>query len=120
MNAVATPSVVCAADQRRIRYRYVQDLPEDPPRRVRVAIHNGFEGYWSTFTMTCSGCFSSVDGHPCGDYPTHPKHHCYVGSGCDECGYHGVRRERWFSPFDEAAYEAWIDEQWKAKNRGEA
>jgi len=42
---------------------------------------------------TCSGCFNSEDGYPCGDYPTHPKHGCYIGSGCRECQGRGFVRD---------------------------
>jgi len=28
------------------------------------------------------------------------KRHCYVGAGCEECGYSGKRVERFFVPFD--------------------
>jgi hypothetical protein len=48
------------------------------------------------WTQTCSGCFNSEDGHPIGEYPKDAKHGCFVGSGCDECGYRGKRRiEMW-------------------------
>jgi len=33
-----------------------------------------------------------------GKYPWDEKAKCYVGSGCEECGYTGKRRDSWFSP----------------------
>jgi len=42
---------------------------------------------------SCTGCFESEDGHPVGNYPKHPKHRCYVGSGCRECQGRGFVRD---------------------------
>ena len=52
-------------------------------------------GQWTT---SCSGCLETEDGHPVGKYPWDEKAKCYVGSGCEECGYTGKRRDSWFSP----------------------
>lgn len=60
-------------------------------RRVLVVRWRGVDGYEVKWTASCSGCFESEDGYPVGSYPRHPKHGCYVGAGCPECGYHGVR-----------------------------
>lgn len=48
---------------------------------------------------SCTGCYESEDGYPCGEYPVHPKHLCYIGAGCDECGYHGVVRQGAWVPY---------------------
>ncbi|WP_109150683.1 hypothetical protein [Azospirillum sp. TSO5] len=45
-----------------------------------------------SWTETCTGCFESEDGYPIGAYAHDPKHGCYVGDGCPECGYTGKRR----------------------------
>ena len=50
------------------------------------------------WTDTCSGCFESEDGYPIGSYPIHPKHNCYIGAGCSECGYTGLRRQAYWCP----------------------
>lgn len=52
-------------------------------------------GEWTT---SCSGCLETEDGHPVGSYPWDEKAKCRVGSGCEECGYTGKRRDGWFSP----------------------
>lgn len=69
--------------------------------RVKVSEHLGVEGYWTTYTDVCSGCFEA------GDYMGQAHHYrhddkagCYVGHGCDECGYTGKRRHTVFCPFD--------------------
>jgi hypothetical protein len=49
---------------------------------------------------SCSGCFETEDGHPVGSYLFHPKHRCHVGSGCEECGYRGIRRNAQWIPID--------------------
>ncbi len=47
------------------------------------------------YTRSCSGCFEAGDymgmAH---HYPYDIKARCYVGAGCDECGYTGKRREK--------------------------
>lgn len=53
------------------------------------------------WTDSCSGCFESEDGHPVGIYPRDPKHRCYIGAGCDECGYTGKRRRAEWLPVTE-------------------
>lgn len=81
----------------------------DTPRRYRVVdghrylvvVHGGVEGYVLRFVASCTGCFECEDGYPIGDYPTHPVHQCYVGSGCSECGYHGIRKTGHWLPFDD-------------------
>lgn len=50
------------------------------------------------WTGTCSGCFDSVDGHPVGHYRFHPQHRCFIGAGCSECGYTGLRRHEMWIP----------------------
>ena len=47
-------------------------------------------GEWTT---SCSGCRETEDGHNVGHYPWDNKAKCYIGSGCDECGYTGKRRD---------------------------
>ena len=49
-------------------------------------------GIMAYFTQPCSGCFEAEDGYPIGEYPWDEKSHCYIGSGCSECGYTGKRR----------------------------
>ena len=73
---------------------------EDGVRRV-IAIVDGVEGYWSKFTMSCSGCFEPGECMGLAHlYEYDVKRHCYVGAGCEECGYSGKRVERFFVPFD--------------------
>ena len=48
---------------------------------------------------SCSGCCELGDyGSGSETYPTHPKHHCLIGAGCDECGYHGIRVSSFYAP----------------------
>ena len=44
------------------------------------------DGCW----VSCSGCYETLDGYPCGDYPTHPVHRVPVGAGCTECCGRGI------------------------------
>lgn len=59
--------------------------------RVLIKPWRGVDGFEVKWTDSCTGCFESEDGHPCGEYPIHPQHGCYIGAGCHECGYRGVR-----------------------------
>lgn len=61
----------------------------------RVHRHLGHDGYYETATTDCSGCTDV------GDYGTK-----YGPFGCEECGYTGKRRDRYFVPFDGSAYYA--------------
>jgi len=51
------------------------------------------------YTRSCSGCFEGGDymglAH---HYDYDSKRGCYVGNGCDECGYTGKRREEDLMP----------------------
>jgi len=53
-----------------------------------------------SWTDSCTGCTNTTDGYPDGHYPTDPKHHCLIGSGCPECGYTGKRRHAYWVPVD--------------------
>jgi hypothetical protein len=74
-------------------------------RRVLIKPWRGVDGYEVKWTDSCSGCFECEDGHPVGDYPRHPKHGCYIGAGCEECGYHGVTVRRHWVALDAAEAE---------------
>lgn len=51
------------------------------------------------FTQSCSGCFETGDYMSGAEnYPYDEKNHCYIGSGCDECGYTGKRRNVMWLP----------------------
>lgn len=50
------------------------------------------------WTMSCSGCRETEDGHNVGTYPWDDKAGCYIGAGCEECGYTGKRRNREWVP----------------------
>lgn len=91
------------------RYRTI-DMGDGEKSRHLVVEWNGKEGFIVRFTTTCSGCFESEDGHPVGDYPVDPKHNCYIGSGCDECGYTGKRRHEEWIPFDLSDWPEWDEE----------
>lgn len=79
------------------RYRRV----EAGGRRHRVVLLDGVEGFIVRGTATCAGCFEPGDymgnAHL---YGYDAKACCYVGSGCDECGYTGKRRWREWVPFN--------------------
>lgn len=92
------------ATKEKTRYRTIGD-DEFGFQRVRVVINDGHEGYIARWTESCTGCFESEDGHPVGDYDWDQKRGCYVGGGCSECGYHGVRRVEYWIPFDLDAWE---------------
>lgn len=81
------------------------DNPDAGMVRRKVVVLDGVEGYNSAFTATCSGCFESLDGQPCGSYPWDKKACCYIGSGCHECGYTGKRRVHFFVPFSEVDHQ---------------
>jgi outer membrane protease len=83
----------------------------------RVVLHDGFEGFVVKWTATCSGCFESEDGHPVGNYPFDEKAKCYLGAGCEECGYSGkTRREGWVA-FDMGAYAVHEEARYQAEQR---
>jgi len=86
-------------------------------RRVLIQRFRGCDGFYVKWTASCSGCFESEDGYPNGDYPRHPKHDCYIGAGCRECGYRGVRRRVEWVPMDYHAdrYLKAMDRAYKAK-----
>lgn len=86
------------------RYRWIDDeFAPKGKRRVRVIEFEGRNGYAVTYTTACSGCFEFGDyGGLAHNYAYDEKHGCHVGSGCDECGYTGKRRQSQFIPFDNA------------------
>jgi len=47
---------------------------------------------YGEWTESCTGCRETEDGQNVGDYPWDSKAGCYIGAGCDECGYTGKRR----------------------------
>lgn len=53
------------------------------------------------WTYSCSGCRETEDGYNVGAYPWDAKAGCYVGGGCEECGYTGKRRTREWMPVEE-------------------
>ena len=59
-------------------------------RLVRVCERTGVEGYEAVETIKCSGCteVGEMGGQTWGPF------------GCDECGYTGKRRVRFWIPFD--------------------
>jgi len=61
-------------------------------QRHKVVVEDGFEGYFSTVTLDCSGCTEIEEGE------------VRSQAGCSECGYTGKRRSRFFVPFDIDAY----------------
>jgi hypothetical protein len=85
----------------RRRYRVAAD-----GKRHAVAVVDGHEGHWISWTSTCSGCFESADEHL---YSYDPKARCKLGSGCHECGFTGKRGDFWWRPFDLSVLEAlWV------------
>lgn len=51
---------------------------------------------WVYHTTPCSGCHEAGDfGGNSGGYSYDQKAHCYIGSGCKECGYTGKRRHKY-------------------------
>lgn len=59
----------------------------------KVHIIDGVEYVKVIWTTHCSGCTELGDSHQDAHlYPYDVKARCYVGSGCDECGYTGKRR----------------------------
>lgn len=79
------------------RYR----LDRDGHRHL-VSVVDGVEGFWTTLTMECSGCFEWGEyGGMAHLYPYDNKANCHVGNGCEECGYTGKRRRSWWQPFDQ-------------------
>jgi hypothetical protein len=64
-------------------------------------IINGEACELARWTDSCSGCTETVDGHNVFEYPIDPKHGCFVGAGCPECGYTGKRRREFWVPMAE-------------------
>ena len=74
-------------------------------RRKRVKMIDGIPHIRIVYTTECCGCFEGGDymglAH---NYPYDPKARCYVGAGCDECGYTGKRRyDLWMPDYAEIA-----------------
>jgi hypothetical protein len=67
-------------------------------KRVRVVRRLGRLGAELRFVFSCTGCYDSDGGHPTGHYLMHPQHRVWIGAGCGECGYWGIRRVRWWAP----------------------
>jgi hypothetical protein len=62
------------------------DIGDGDLARVKVVRWRGFDGFICRWTGPCSGCSESRDGGG----------NLERGSGCHECGYHGVtRNEEW-------------------------
>jgi hypothetical protein len=80
-------------------------------RRKSYCVIRGQVCELASWVTSCSGCFETEDGHPVGHYPMHPKHNCHVGSGCEECGYHGVSRSSMWLPIDGKDMPEWQDEE---------
>lgn len=53
---------------------------------------------YGEWTVSCAGCRETEDGHNVGEYPWDDKAKCYIGAGCDECGYTGKRRDGSYFP----------------------
>lgn len=71
--------------------------------RRLVVVFDGRDGFEVRFTTSCSGCFGPGEyGGREHDYEYDPKARCYLGSGCNECGYTGKRRRVEWVPFDMA------------------
>ena len=62
--------------------------------RRRHVMHLGELCVVVRFTRECSGCFEGGDYMGMAHlYPYDKKARCYVGAGCEECGYTGKRRQ---------------------------
>lgn len=89
------------------RYRCATLPGEDRARRFKVVVYQGVEGFEMHWTTSCSGCFESGEcmglAH---HYRYDDKAECYVGSGCNECGYTGKRRMSWWTAFDDCKPQA--------------
>lgn len=61
--------------------------------RIRTKTIDGKPHTRVAYTASCTGCFEGGDymglAH---NYPYDAKAQCYVGMGCQECGYSGKRR----------------------------
>lgn len=80
----------------KIRYRRDSD-----GKLHRVEVFREVEGYYARWTESCTGCLESGEyGGNEHYYHYDTKARCHVGSGCDECGYTGKRRENHWVPFD--------------------
>lgn len=64
---------------------------DDP--KMKEYLNGGPVYEYGEWTTSCSGCLETEDGHNVGSYPWDAKAHCYIGSGCEECGYTGKRRD---------------------------
>jgi len=87
--------------------RYIRD--EEGYRHLLVQ-HHGFDGYFVRWTQHCTGCTETPEN-------TTPEER---GMGCGECGFTGKRRMEWFVPLDHAAFEAWLDDEWRKSQLSEA
>ncbi len=68
--------------------------------RHAVVLRDGVEGFVVRGTTHCSGCTELGDyGGGSEYYDFDMKAQCLVGTGCDECGYTGKRRQTYWAPF---------------------
>jgi hypothetical protein len=61
--------------------------------RVLVVKRGKVYGFIASWTTSCSGCYEMGQ-----DAPYDDKAHCFLGMGCDECGYTGKRRQSYWFP----------------------
>jgi hypothetical protein len=70
-------------------------------RRRTWFLFDGDVCYDGKFVRPCSGCFETGEyGSGSENYPFDKKAGCHVGSGCEECGYTGKRRDGFPIPHD--------------------
>jgi len=88
--------------------------------RMKVVLNEGHEGFIARWTDSCTGCFEFNEGWGLSGYSVDPKHKCYIGSGCDECGYTGKVRHAMWIPFDMEAWDKHANADWYEEQRRRA
>lgn len=69
---------------------------------------NGYLCKIETSVRSCSGCFEFNEGYGLRHYKIDKKNNIYLGSGCEECGYTGKRRERDWVPVNKSEWESFF------------
>jgi hypothetical protein len=62
---------------------------------------DGFLCRKEVLIRSCSGCFEFNEGIGLGDWARDERNNIYLGSGCEECGFTGKRRESMWVPVKE-------------------
>jgi hypothetical protein len=86
-------------------------LRRDMPRKKI----NGILCRLDSWVKSCSGCFEFNEGYGLGDWARDGKNNIYLGSGCEECGFQGKRRETMWVPVHEKDWEDYFRREYSCE-----